>query len=77
MTLGDSISEGVRGGVKAEETFAARVERQLKETGVDTKVSNVGIGGERTDQALVRMDAIVALLICFPGIAGSRLDRKG
>jgi acyl-CoA thioesterase-1 len=55
VTLGDSITKGVRSGVKAEETFAARVEAALRADGVDASVVNVGIGGERTDQALRRL----------------------
>lgn len=55
VTLGDSITKGVRPGVKAEETFAARLEAALRAEGVEASVTNVGIGGERTDQALKRL----------------------
>ncbi len=55
VTLGDSITKGVRPGVKAEETFAARLEAALRTQGVEASVLNVGIGGERTDQALKRL----------------------
>lgn len=55
VTLGDSITKGVRPGVKAEETFAARLEAALRANGVAVSVVNVGIGGERTDQALRRL----------------------
>jgi lysophospholipase L1-like esterase len=55
VTLGDSITKGVRSGVKAEETFAARLEAGLRAGGADVSVVNVGIGGERTDQALRRL----------------------
>lgn len=55
VTLGDSITKGVRSGVKAEETFAARLEAGLRAGGADVSVVNVGIGGERTDQALKRL----------------------
>lgn len=55
VTLGDSITKGVRPGVKAEETFAARLEAALRTEGVEASVLNVGIGGERTDQALKRL----------------------
>lgn len=55
VTLGDSITKGVRSGVRAEETFAARLEAALRAEGVDVSVVNVGIGGERTDQALKRL----------------------
>jgi lysophospholipase L1-like esterase len=56
ITLGDSITKGVRGGVTAEETFASRVQSALREQGIAAEVTNVGIGGERTDQALLRLD---------------------
>lgn len=55
ITLGDSITKGVRLGVKAEETFAARLEAALRTEGVAASVANVGIGGERTDQAMKRL----------------------
>lgn len=55
VTLGDSITKGVRPGVKPEETFAARLETALRAEAVDASVVNVGIGGERTDQALQRL----------------------
>jgi lysophospholipase L1-like esterase len=55
VTLGDSITKGVRPGVKAEETFAARLEAGLRAGGADVSVVNVGIGGERTDMALKRL----------------------
>ncbi|MFO1019886.1 MAG: SGNH/GDSL hydrolase family protein [Planctomycetales bacterium] len=56
VTLGDSITKGVRTGVAADQTFAALLEVELKRRGFDATVSNVGIGGERTDQALVRLE---------------------
>lgn len=56
ITLGDSITKGVRPGVTAEDTFAAGLERTLKERGHTVRVSNIGIGGERTDQALARLE---------------------
>jgi hypothetical protein len=58
VALGDSITKGVRAGVRPEETFAALAERALKADGVDAEVVNLGIGGERTDQALKRLDAV-------------------
>ncbi len=56
VTLGDSITKGVRGGVKAEETFSALLEKTMRQNGLQVAVKNVGIGGERTDQALKRLD---------------------
>jgi lysophospholipase L1-like esterase/pimeloyl-ACP methyl ester carboxylesterase len=61
VTLGDSITKGVRPGVTAEQTFAALLEKALQKKGFAARVTNVGIGGERTDQALSRLErAIVA-----------------
>ena len=48
--------KGVRTGVEPEETFAALLEADLKSRGVDARVTNVGIGGERTDGALARLE---------------------
>jgi acyl-CoA thioesterase-1 len=62
VTLGDSITKGVRSGVKAEETFAVLLEAALKEQGVRAQVANVGIGGERTDMALARLEKDVISL---------------
>ena len=56
VMLGDSITKGVRAGVKLEETFAAITETRLRELGWKVRVTNVGIGGERTDQALQRLE---------------------
>ena len=52
VTLGDSITRGVRPGVDADETFAAVLEKKLIDRGIEATVINVGVGGERTDQAL-------------------------
>lgn len=56
VTLGDSITKGVRQGVKASETFSAILQAELKKTSRPFEVINVGIGGERTDGALARLD---------------------
>jgi acyl-CoA thioesterase-1 len=56
ITLGDSITKGVRPGVTADETFSARLQATLREQGIAAEVTNVGIGGERTDQALLRLE---------------------
>ena len=62
VTLGDSITRGVRSGVKAEETFSALLESTLLSEGIPVKVTNVGVGGERTDGALKRLDKAVLAL---------------
>jgi dipeptidyl aminopeptidase/acylaminoacyl peptidase/lysophospholipase L1-like esterase len=56
VTLGDSITKGYRPGVRRDETFAAQLESRLNDEGLPVRVTNVGIGGERTDQALARLD---------------------
>ncbi len=56
ITLGDSITKGVRPGVEATETFSAQLQDSLTKNGLNVSVQNVGIGGERTDQALERLD---------------------
>lgn len=56
VALGDSITRGVRQGVTRAQTFAALLEAGLKANGVKAEVMNVGIGGERADQALKRLD---------------------
>lgn len=61
VTLGDSITKGVRKGVAPQQTFARLLEEQLKKDGGSARVINVGIGGERTDQALKRLQNVIAL----------------
>ncbi len=61
VTLGDSITKGVRSGVAPEQTFASLIETQLPGSGVSVRAINVGIGGERTDQALKRLERVIAL----------------
>jgi lysophospholipase L1-like esterase len=57
VTLGDSITRGVRAGVKPEETFTALLEKGLRGRGLDAEVVNVGIGGERTGRPTRRSSA--------------------
>lgn len=59
VTLGDSITKGVRSGVANDQTFASLIEKQLAANGRSVDVINVGIGGERTDQALQRFDRVL------------------
>jgi len=56
LTLGDSITKGVRQGVKVNETFAAYLQEMLKEKGIKAEVINVGVGGEDTGGALRRLE---------------------
>lgn len=62
ITLGDSITKGVRPGVEPGETFSAQLQDSLTKNGLNVRVQNVGIGGERTDQALERLDKDVIAL---------------
>jgi lysophospholipase L1-like esterase len=80
ITLGDSITRGERPGVKADETFAARLQAALRKNATGAEVLNVGIGGERTDQALKRLKAAVidqkpALVTIMYGTNDSYVDR--
>jgi len=80
ITLGDSITKGVRPGVKPDQTFAALLEADLKARGVKARVTNVGIGGERTDGALARLDRDVLakkprLVTIMYGTNDSYVDR--
>ncbi len=61
VTLGDSITKGVRDGVTAEQTFSSRLQSQLRQSNIMTQIVNLGIGGERTDQALNRIDQVFEL----------------
>lgn len=62
VALGDSITRGVRTGVKADETFAALLQADLRAQKLAVEVVNVGIGGEPTEQALARLDKAVLAL---------------
>jgi lysophospholipase L1-like esterase len=80
VTLGDSITKGVRSGVAAEDTFSAILQEQLRERGVAANVVNLGIGGERTDQALQRIPAVLEpgpqLVTIMYGTNDSYVDRE-
>jgi len=56
LALGDSITKGARPGVNPTEVFSARLQAALRAEGLPARVHNVGIGGERTDQALARLE---------------------
>ncbi len=56
ITIGDSITRGVRPDVKPEQTFAALVQKALIEKGVPTELTNAGIGGD-TASALKSLQA--------------------
>jgi lysophospholipase L1-like esterase len=56
VCLGDSVTKGVRSGVKPEETFCALLKKSLTESGRKARVINAGIGGNTTADALARFD---------------------
>jgi len=56
ICLGDSITAGVRDGVSPEQPFTWLLERELQRHGEAVEVLNLGVGGERTDRALARLD---------------------
>jgi lysophospholipase L1-like esterase len=62
VALGDSITRAERAGVGPTETFAWMLGAELRSLGVNAETVNVGIGGERTDQALARLDQQVLAL---------------
>src|SRR4051794_2426662 len=89
VALGDSITKRVRPGVRHEETFASLAERALRADGIDAGVVNLGVGGERPDQALKRLDAmgdlrprVVTVMygtndsFVDPGSSASRISRE-
>lgn len=66
VLLGDSITRGARAGVLARETLGPRLRALLHAEGITVEVHNSGIGGERTDQALARLERDVIAL--RPGV---------
>jgi acyl-CoA thioesterase-1 len=56
LALGDSITRGVRPGVTAEQTFTTLLQNELRKSGGEVEVLNAGIGGERTDGGLARLE---------------------
>ena len=80
VALGDSITKGARPGVTDKQTFAALMEAGLNGNGRSVRVTNVGIGGERTDQALKRLQNVLALrpdvVTIMYGTNDSYVDRE-
>lgn len=80
VTLGDSITKGSRPGVGVHQTFASLLQAELRKTDPKIEVINVGIGGERTDQALLRLKTGVvakkpAIVTIMYGTNDSYVDR--
>src|SRR5262249_12725570 len=59
IALGDSITKGVRPGVKAEETFASLLQESLRKEGRDVEVVNAGVGGATTQGGLAQLDKLL------------------
>lgn len=66
LCLGDSITRGTREGVAEAQTFEAVLTRWFTQRGAAVEILNAGIGGEQTDQALLRLTTDVLPL--EPGI---------
>ncbi|MGB2908087.1 MAG: GDSL-type esterase/lipase family protein [Candidatus Aminicenantaceae bacterium] len=62
VLMGDSITKGVHQGVSVEHTFSARLQDLLTEGGLSVEVINSGVSGERTDEALIRLEEDVLTL---------------
>jgi lysophospholipase L1-like esterase len=59
ICLGDSITKGVRPGVTSEQTFEAILQARFQDEKKQVEILNAGIGSERTDQALNRLESDV------------------
>ena len=77
VMLGDSITKGVRPGVKPAETFAARLQLALRADGIAVEIINAGIGGERTDQAISRLTGKRCQLSTVDRSMLSRTEHRG
>ena len=58
IAVGDSLTAGY--GVAPEENYPALLERKLRLAGYDYRVINAGINGEKSGEALARIDSIIA-----------------
>jgi acyl-CoA thioesterase-1 len=54
VVLGDSLTAGY--GLNEGDAFPAKLEKALKESGVDVKVVNAGVSGDTAKQGLARLD---------------------
>lgn len=59
VAFGDSITEGSRFGIHANQNFASLAEDALRSEGLDVGIRNASIGGQTTVDALKRYDADV------------------
>jgi acyl-CoA thioesterase-1 len=79
VCLGDSVTKGVREGVKKEETFCFLLEESLNKSGLSTIVVNSGVGGHTTADALKRFQSDVLahrpqLVVIMFGLNDSWID---
>ncbi|HID23810.1 MAG TPA: hypothetical protein EYP14_15630, partial [Planctomycetaceae bacterium] len=56
VAFGDSVTRGVRPGVREYQTFRYLLQRKLCDRGWRVEVINAGIGGDNTARALTRLD---------------------
>ena len=78
--LGDSITRGARPGVGPNVAFSAQLDAVLRSKGVRASVHGVGIGSERTDMALARLERDVLsqrpdIVTVMYGTNDSRVDQ--
>ncbi|NOX53314.1 MAG: hypothetical protein GXP27_02525 [Planctomycetes bacterium] len=62
VAFGDSVTRGVRPGVREYQTFRYLLQRKLRDQGLRVEVVNAGIGGDNTARALKRLDRDVLSL---------------
>ena len=58
VAFGDSITEGY--GVQRIDAYPAQLERALTAKGISAKVVNAGVSGDTTNNALDRVDSVIA-----------------
>jgi acyl-CoA thioesterase I len=57
VAFGDSLTEG--DGVAPEDAYPAVLERVLKESGYDVRMTNAGISGDTTAQGMLRLPSVI------------------
>ena len=81
VAVGDSITRGARPGVGPNLAFPAQLDAALRRKGVRASVHGVGIGSERTDLALARLERDVLsqrpdIVTVMYGTNDSRVDQR-
>src|SRR5437870_541022 len=59
LAIGDSMTAGY--GVAAESSYPAQLERELKKSGYNYRVVNMGVTGSTTTQAMSRLNRALAV----------------